>query len=85
MLRTHVITVVRKFCATERLKLRRYLIDRLRCELDLSDAEAEQELMTLEGAGLIRAVDISHYDPALEDIASEPAILVDAELLARAS
>ena len=85
MLRTHVITVVREFCATERLKLRRYLIDRLRCELDLSDAEAEQELMTLEGAGLIRAVDISHYDPALEDIASEPAILADALLLARAS
>jgi len=84
MLRAHVITVVREFCVTERLKLRRYLIDRLRCELDLSDAEAEQELLALEGAGLIRAVNISHYDPALEDIASEPAILADADLLARA-
>ena len=84
MLRPHVISVVRDFCATERLKLRRYLIDRLRCELDLSDIEAEQEVAALEGAGLIRAIDISHYDPALEDIASEPAILAGPELLARA-
>jgi len=84
MLRTYVITVVRDFCATERLKLRRYLLDRLRTELDLSDAEAEQELLALEGEGLIRAVEISHYDSALEDIASEPAVLAG-DRLAQAS
>jgi hypothetical protein len=75
MLRAHVLSVIQRFCAEERLKLRRYLIDRLRCELDLSDLEAESELQALEGEGLIRAVEISHYDPALEDIATEPAIL----------
>ena len=85
MLRPHVVAVVREFCATERLKLRRYLIDRLRCELDLSDDEAEDELQALEATGLIRAIDNSHYDPALEDITTEPAVLAGRQLLAQAS
>ena len=84
MLRPHVISVVREFCASEPLKLRRYLIDRLRCELDLSEVEAEAEIVELEAEGFIRAIDISHYDPALEDIAIEAAILPGADLLAQA-
>lgn len=84
MLRAHVIAVIREFCACERLKLRRYLIDRLRCELDLSEAEAERELLTLEGEGLLQAVEISHYDPAIDDVATEPAVLPAGSLLARA-
>ncbi len=75
MLRAHVLSVIQRFCDEERLKLRRYLIDRLRCELDLSDHEAERELLALEAEGLVRAVEISHYDPALEDVTTEPAIL----------
>lgn len=74
-MRPSVLALVRDFCAVERLKLRRYLVDRMRCELDLSSAEAEREIAAMEEAGWIRPVEISHYDPAIEDITAEPAVV----------
>jgi hypothetical protein len=74
-MRALIIAIAQDFCATERMKLRRYLVDRLRCELDLSGIEAEAALAWLLGEGWLRAVEISRYDPALEDIATEPAVL----------
>jgi len=74
-MRSTVVAIVRDFCATEPLKLLRYLIDRLRCELDLSTDEIEHELRQVMADGWIRFVDISHYDPAIEDMTAETAVM----------
>ena len=73
-MRSSVVAVVRDFCATEPLKLLRYLTDRLRCELDLSSDEIEHELRQIMAEGWICFVDISHYDPAIEDMTAETAV-----------
>jgi hypothetical protein len=83
-MRTHVLALVRDFCLSERLKLRRYLLDRLRCELDLSPGEAELEVAELVVGAWIRLVEISHYDPAAEDVTVEAAVMGLPRLLAGA-
>jgi len=89
-MRTLILALVRDFCCEERLKLRRFLIDRIRWELDLNLDEAEREVACLEADGLIRPVEISHYDSASEDITIEAAVvahrrLFEGHLLAQAA
>ena len=79
-MRPLVLAQVRNFCAVERFKLRRYLIDRLRCECDLRSREAEAEVAALEAEGWIRPVEISHYDPASEDVTIEAAVVAGRRL-----
>ena len=74
-MRSHILTLVYDFCVAERLKLRRFLIDRMRCELDLSLDEAEAVVLALKADGWIRMVDISHYDPAVEDVTVEGGVI----------
>ena len=82
-MRASVVAVVREFCTTEPLKLLRYLTDRLRCELDLSTDEIEHELRQAMADGWIRLVEISHYDPAIEDMTAETAVTPGPRLVDR--
>ena len=79
-MRPLILALVRNFCAAERFKLRRYLIDRLRCECDLRPDEAEAEVAALEAEGLIHPIEISHYDPASEDVTVEAAVIAGRRL-----
>jgi hypothetical protein len=69
-------TVLHNFSSEERVKLRRYLVDRLRCELGLSQDQALREVAALEARGVVVPIDISHYDPAAQDITIETALVV---------
>lgn len=80
-MRPLVLALVRNFCTVERFKLRRYLVDRLRCECDLRPHEAEAEVAALEAEGWIRPIEISHYDPASEDVTLEPAVIAGPRML----
>ena len=73
-MRLHILPLVQHFYASERVKLRRYLSDRIRFELDLSSDEVEAEVAALIADGWIRLVDISHYDPAAADVTVEAAV-----------
>lgn len=73
--------LVRDFLASERLKLRRWLVDRIRCELDLDDREAEAAVAAVEAAGLVRVVEISHYDCAAQEMTRELAVAPGAAVI----